>query len=87
MADETQVTTEEQRNSPGIAFITHGNLKHDPPLHAFITYAKGVDTDGGGEISTQLLNFSASAKKENNKTTIAISWDLNGLHQIGRAHV
>ena len=80
MADETQVTTEEQRNSPGIAFITHGNLKHDPPLHAFITYAKGVDTDGGGEISTQLLNFSASAKKENNKTTIAISWDLNGLH-------
>ena len=95
MADETQVTTEEQRNSPGIAFITHGNLKHDPPLHAFIThgnlkhdpplhafitYAKGVDTDGEGEISTQLLNFSASAKKENNKTTIAISWDLNGLH-------
>ena len=55
-------------------------MKHDPPLHAFITYAKGVDTDGGGEISTQLLNFSASAKKENNKTTIAISWDLNGLH-------
>ena len=80
MADETQVTTEEQRNSPGIAFITHGNLKHDPPLHAFITYAKGVDTDGEGEISTQLLNFSASAKKENNKTTIAISWNLNGLH-------
>lgn len=80
MANETQVTTEEQRNSPGIAFITHGNLKHDPPLHAFITYAKGVDTDGEGEISTQLLNFSASAKKENNKTTIAISWDLNGLH-------
>ena len=95
MADETQVTTEEQRNSPAIAFITHGNLKHDlplhafithgnlkhdPPLHAFITYAKGVDTDGEGEISTQLLNFSASAKKENNKTTIAISWDLNGLH-------
>lgn len=80
MADETQVTTEEQRNSPGIAFITPGNLKHDPPLHAFITYAKGVDTDGEGEISTQLLNFSASAKKENNKTTIAISWDLNGLH-------
>lgn len=33
-----------------------------------------------GEISTQLLNFSASSKKENNKTTIAISWDLNGLH-------
>lgn len=80
MADETQVTTEEQRNSPGIAFITHGNLKHDPPIHAFITYAKGVDTDGEGEISTQLLNFSASAKKENNKTTIAISWNLNGLH-------
>ena len=80
MADETQVTTEEQRNSPGIAFITHGNLKHDPPLHAFITYAKGVDIDGEGEISTQLLNFSASAKKENNKTTIDISWDLNGLH-------
>ena len=95
MADETQVTTEEQRNSPGIAFITHGNLKHDPPLHAFIThgnlkhdpplhafitYAKGVDTDGEGEISTQLLNFSASAKKKNNKTTIAISWNLNGLH-------
>lgn len=95
MADETQVTTEEQRNSPGIAFITHGNLKHDPPLHAFIThgnlkhdpplhafitYAKGVDTDGEGEISTQLLNFSAFAKKENNKTTIAISWNLNGLH-------
>lgn len=80
MADETQVTTEEQRNSPGIAFITHGNLKHDPPLHAFITYAKGVDTDGEGEILTQLLNFSASAKKENNKTTIAISWNLNGLH-------
>lgn len=80
MADETQVTTEEQRNSPGIAFITHGNLKHDPPIHAFVTYAKGVDTDGEGEISTQLLNFSASAKKENNKTTIAISWNLNGLH-------
>ena len=80
MADETQVTTEEQRNSPGIAFITHGNLKHDPPLHAFITYAKGGDTDGEGEISTQLLNFSAFAKKENNKTTIAISWNLNGLH-------
>ena len=80
MADETQVTTEEQRNSPAIAFITHGNLKHDPPLHAFITYAKGVEPDGGGEISTQLLNFSASAKKENNKTTIAISWNLNGLH-------
>ena len=55
-------------------------MKHDPPLHAFITYAKGVDIDGEGEISTQLLNFSASAKKENNKTTIAISWDLNGLH-------
>ena len=55
-------------------------MKHDPPLHAFITYAKGVDTDGEGEISTQLLNFSASAKKENNKTTIAISWNLNGLH-------
>ena len=55
-------------------------MKHDPPVHAFITYAKGVDPDGGGEISTQLLNFSASAKKENNKTTIAISWDLNGLH-------
>ena len=33
-----------------------------------------------GEISTQLLNFSASSKKENNKTTIAISLDLNGLH-------
>lgn len=33
-----------------------------------------------GKISTQLLNFSASSKKENNKTTIAISWDLNGLH-------
>lgn len=33
-----------------------------------------------GKISTQLLNFSASAKKENNKTTIAISWNLNGLH-------
>ena len=33
-----------------------------------------------GEISTQLLNFSASAKKENNKTAIAISWNLNGLH-------
>ena len=95
MADETQVTTEEQRNSPAIAFITHGNLKHDPPLHAFIThgnlkhdpplhafitYAKGVDPDGTEEIPTQLLNFTAAAKKENNKTTIAISWDLNGLH-------
>lgn len=95
MADETQVTTEEQKNSPAIAFITHGNLKHDPPLHAFIThgnlkhdppvhafitYAKGVDTDGEGEIPTQLLNFTAAAKKENNKTTIAISWGLNGLH-------
>lgn len=34
----------------------------------------------GGKISTQLLNFSALVKKENNKTTIAISWDLNGLH-------
>lgn len=33
-----------------------------------------------GKISTQLLNFSAFSKKENNKTTIAISWDLNGLH-------
>lgn len=33
-----------------------------------------------GEISTQLLNFFASSKKKNNKTTIAISWDLNGLH-------
>lgn len=33
-----------------------------------------------GEISTQFLNFSASANKENNKTTIAISWNLNGLH-------
>lgn len=33
-----------------------------------------------GKISTQLLNFSASSKKENNKTIIAISWDLNGLH-------
>lgn len=32
------------------------------------------------EISTQLLNFSASAKRESNKTTIAISWNLNGLH-------
>ena len=80
MADETQVTTEEQRNSPAIAFITHGNLKHDPPLHAFITYAKGVDPDGTEEIPTQLLNFTAAAKKEKNKTTIAISWDLNGLH-------
>ena len=95
MADETQVTTEEKRNSPAIAFITHGNLKHDPPLHAFIThgnlkhdpplhafitYAKGVDPDGTEEIPTQLLNFTAAAKKENNKTTIAISWDLNGLH-------
>lgn len=95
MADEMQVTTEEQRNSPAIAFITHGNLKHDPPLHAFIThgnlkhdppvhafitYAKGVDPDGTEEIPTQLLNFTAAAKKENNKTTIAISWDLNGLH-------
>ena len=81
MADETQVTTGEQRNSPAIAFITHGNLKHDPPLyafithgnlkhdpplHAFITYAKGVDPDGTEEIPTQLLNFTAAAKKENN---------------------
>lgn len=33
-----------------------------------------------GKISAQLLNFSASEKKENNKTTIAISWDLNSLH-------
>ena len=95
MADETQVTTEEQRNSPAIAFITHGDLKHDPPVHAFIThgdlkhdppvhafitYAKGVDPDGTEEIQTQLLNFTAAAKKENNKTTISISWDLNGLH-------
>lgn len=80
MADETQVTTGEQRNSPAIAVITHGNLKHDPPVYAFITYAKGVDPDGTEEIPTQLLNFTAAAKKENNKTTIAISWDLNGLH-------
>lgn len=95
MADETQVTTGEQKNSPGIAFIPHGNLKHDPPLHAFITHgnlkhdppvhafitvAKGVDPGGTEEIPTQLLNFTAAAKKENNKTTIAISWDLNGLH-------
>lgn len=95
MADETQVTTGEQRNSPAIAFITHGNLKHEPPLHAFIThgnlkhdppvyafitYAKGVDPDGTEEIPTQLLNFTAAAKKENSRTTIAISLDLNGLH-------
>ena len=95
MADETQVTTEEQRNSPAIAFITHGNLKHDPPLHAFIThgnlkhdpplyafitYAKGVDPDGVGEISTQLLDLTATAKKDDGKVSIAISWGLNGLH-------
>ena len=36
--------------------------------------------DKKGEILTQLLNFSASSKKGNNKATIAISWDLNGLH-------